>query len=160
MRSKIIVLLTISTIACFLSAAEPHLTDDMQKKNILKNSIPADSLKLKITVGKKVLYARFTHSGTTRDFIRQLPLTLDMQDLNGREKYSGLLQELSKEGSISTTFREGDISYWLGGGIAVFYNNDGHEVKAGLITLARLEKGIELFKGPGSVNVKFEVVSK
>ncbi|OMQ12933.1 cyclophilin-like fold protein [[Flexibacter] sp. ATCC 35103] len=118
------------------------------------------SQKLKITTGKTVLYAEFTDSETTKDFIKMLPLTLNMNDLSGREKYSGISRELSKNGSVKTSFQKGDISYWLEGGIAVFYNQDDHEVKAGLIVLAKIEKGIEIFKESDSMQVKFEFIQK
>lgn len=114
--------------------------------------------KLKITTGKTVLYAEFINSETTKDFIKMLPLTLNMNDLGGREKYSGISNELSKNGSVKTVFQKGDIAYWLGGGIAVFYNQDDHEIKAGLIVLARIEKGIEVFKESDSMQVKFEII--
>lgn len=114
--------------------------------------------KLKISTGKKVLYAQFTNSEATKDFIKMLPLTLDMSDLGNREKYSGISKELSKNGIVKTSFQKGDIAYWLGGGIAIFYNQDDHEVKAGLIVLAKIEKGIDVFKNPDSMQIKFEVV--
>ncbi len=115
------------------------------------------SQKLKITTGKTVLYAEFTDSETTKDFIKMLPLTLNMNDLSGREKYSGISKVLSKNGNVKTSFQKGDLAYWLGGGIAVFYNQDDHKIKAGLIVLARIEKGIEVFKEPESMQVKFEI---
>lgn len=120
--------------------------------------VSTDSLQLKITIGDKVLYAKFKDSPTTQDFIRQLPLTLKMGDLRGREKYSSLAAELTKEGAVSTTFEVGDISYWLGGGLAVFYHQNNSEVKAGLIVMARLENGIEAFSGPDPRDVKFEAL--
>ena len=118
------------------------------------------SQKLKVTAGKTVLYAQLTDSETTRDFIKMLPLTLNMSDLGNREKYSGISKELSKNGSVKTSFQKGDIAYWLGGGIAVFYNQDDHEIKAGLIVLAKIEKGIDIFKESESMQVKFEVIPK
>lgn len=83
-----------------------------------------DSLKLKITVGDKILFASLVDSKTAREFLTMLPLTLTMNDLNGREKYSSITNELSKEGKIKTSFQKDDISYWLGDGIAIFYNQD------------------------------------
>lgn len=115
---------------------------------------------LKITIHGKHIYADFIDSKTTREFIALLPLTLTMEDLGGREKFSSLPKELSKEGKVSTSYEVGDISYWLGGGVAAFYNNDGHQVKAGLIVLARLEKGIVLFERQESLKVTFAAVSK
>jgi len=117
-----------------------------------------DNLQLKISVGDKVLYAKFTNSKSTQDFIKQLPLILTMGDLRGREKYASLSTELSKDATVKTTFEAGDISYWLGGGLAVFYNQDNSTVKAGLIVLAHLDKGVEAFSGTEKVEVKFEAV--
>jgi hypothetical protein len=119
-----------------------------------------ENLRLKITVGEKTVLAEFIDSKTTRDFISLLPLELTMDDLNEREKYSYLPKELSKEGNVTTSFQEGDLSYWLGGGLAAFYNDDKHQVKAGLIVMARLGKDIKLFKVPGAVKVRFEAVKK
>lgn len=116
--------------------------------------------KLKITAGTTTLYAQFKNNETTKDFIKILPLTLHMSDLGNREKYSSISKELSLEGKIQTSFKKGDIAYWLGGGIAVFYNQDGHQVKSGLIVIAQIEKGIEIFKDSESINVKFELVDK
>ncbi|WP_348810722.1 cyclophilin-like fold protein [Flavobacterium maritimum] len=118
-----------------------------------------DSLQLKITVGKSVLYAKFTDSKATQDFIKQLPLTVTMMDLKGREKYCSL-SGISKEGTVKTTFQVGDISYWLGGGLAIFYNQDNSTIKAGLIVLARLENGIDALNGSDSVVVKLEAIKK
>lgn len=118
------------------------------------------NLQLKISIGNKTLMATFIDSKTTQEFISMLPLTLNMDDLGGREKYSALSKELSKTGNVQTSFQKGDISYWLGGGIATYYNNDGHQIKAGLITLARLNSGIEEFQVPSSIKVKFEAVKK
>lgn len=118
------------------------------------------NLQLKITVGDQERIAEFVDSKTTRDFIKRLPLTLTLDDIGRREKYSGISPELFKEGTVKTTYQEGDLSYWLGGGIAAFYHQDDHEVKAGLIVLARLREGIDVFTVPGSVRVSFDVIKK
>ena len=121
---------------------------------------PIDSLKLKITVGEKILYAAIYESGATRNFIQLLPLELDMQDLNRREKYSPLAVRLSNNGTIKNTYEVGDISYWLGGGLAVFYHQDHAVVKAGLIVIAQLKEGIEIFEAAENLKVRFELVKE
>lgn len=119
---------------------------------------PVDSLKLKITVGEKILYAAIYDSEATRDFIQLLPLEMDMQDLNRREKYSAIAVRLSNNGTIKNTYEVGDISYWLGGGLAVFYQQDHTIVKAGLIKIGQLKEGIASFETAENLKVKFEVV--
>ncbi len=119
---------------------------------------PIDSLKLKITVGEKILYAAVDDSEATRNFMQLLPLELDMQDLNRREKYSPLAVRLSNNGTIKNTYEVGDISYWLGGGLAIFYQQDHAIVKAGLIKIGQLKEGIEAFETSENLRVRFEVV--
>jgi|GEM_PF-2443511 len=121
---------------------------------------PIDSLKLKITVGEKILYAAIYESEATRNFMQLLPLELDMQDLNRREKYSPLAVGLSNNGTIKNTYEVGDISFWLGGGLAVFYHQDHAIVKAGLIRIGKLKEGIAAFKSAENLKVRFELVKE
>src|SRR5690606_14289385 len=154
-KFKIIaIILLFGAFAFSCNGQEAKASKDLAKESV----VPTDRRQLMLILGDKVLYAKFKDSPTTQDFIKQLPLNLKMGDLRGREKYSPLAAELSKEGVVSTTFEEGDISYWLGGGLAVFYHQNNSEVKAGLIVLARLENGMEAFSGPDPLDVKFEAV--
>lgn len=121
---------------------------------------PSDSLKLKITVGEKILFAAVDDSEAARDFMQLLPLELDMQDLNRREKYSPLAVRLSNNGTIKNTYEVGDISYWLGGGLAVFYLQDRATVKAGLIKIGKLKEGIGAFETAENLKVRFEVAKE
>lgn len=159
MKKAAILIMTIGIIFPMIVWGDANrITDKIPQVPEQVESI--ENLQLKITVSDRELTATFVDSKTTREFIKMLPLTLSLDDLGKREKYSNLPQELSKEGIVKTTFQKGDISYWLGGGIAAFYNQDNHEVKAGLIVMAKLEKGIDLFSGPNSLKVKFEAVKK
>lgn len=130
------------------------------KDSVLPNAKSMEEVQLKITVAGKSYQTSITDSKTAWEFIAMLPLSLSMEDLNGRGKYSPLPKQLSREGNVQTSFSAGDISYWLGGGLAVFYNADGHEVKAGLIVLAHLDEDLKVFSKPGSIEVTFEAVKK
>ncbi len=140
------------------------LIDGCTKHNKLESrtevKIIADSMKLKITVGEKIIYAEFKNNKTTGDFIKMLPLNLSMQDLKGREKYSSLSENLSYDENVKTSFEEGEIAYWLGGGLAIFYHQDNSEIKAGFISIAQLKDGLEVFKESGNINVKLEAINK
>lgn len=83
-----------------------------------------------------------------------------MQDLNRREKYSSLAVRLPNNGTIKNTYEVGDISYWLGGGLAVFYQQDHTIVKAGLIKIGKLKEGIEVFETAENLKVRFEVAKE
>ena len=151
-----IILFTMLTVGSVYANGERINVND--KPNKMARLPGAQPLRLKLTVGDKTVVLPLIDSQTTREFVKLLPLTLDMNDINNREKYCGLPTKLSGVGSVSTTYKIGDLSYWLGGGIAAFYNHDGREVKAGLIVLAKLEKNVDLFNVTGSVKATFELV--
>lgn len=148
----------VSMSACANSQAD--VNSKRKEETETRTIAPIDTLQLKITIGNKVVYTDFINSKTTQEFVKLLPLTLSMQDLNGREKYSSLSKNLSKDGNIKTTFEEGDISYWLGGGLAIFYHQDNSVIKAGLINIAKLKQGKENFVGSNTIDIKFEAVKK
>lgn len=148
-------------LASIYACAQGKIKDDNRMKKEIRTAVPIiDSLQLKITAGDNVLYTEFKSNKTTDDFIKMLPITLLMQDLNGREKYSSLSETLSKKDGVKTTFEDGEIAYWLGGGLAVFYHQDNSTIKAGLITIAKLKDGKEYFKDSDNIKVKFEAVRK
>ena len=55
---------------------------------------------LKITIGGTILTASLIKSNTTNDFMKLLPLDLDMNDLFNREKYGALPESLSPISAI------------------------------------------------------------
>lgn len=113
---------------------------------------------LKVTVNGTELKATLADNKTAQEFIHILPLTLMMDDGLDREKYVDISQSLTvDENCITKTYELGVIYYWLGGGIAEFYNQDGAEIKHGLVALATLDSGTELFKGTTTIKVTIEL---
>jgi len=81
-------------------------------------------MKIRLTVGDKVLTANLIDSKTTRGFISLLPLTLTLEDYAGTEKISNLPKRLSTEGAPSGIDPSvGDITYYAPwGNLAIFYH--------------------------------------
>lgn len=159
MKQSAIIFLT-KTILVFTVTYGSAIAQPQNAKSAIENNKVTENLKLKVSVGGKQIFASFVDSKVTADFIKMLPLTITMDDLKSREKYASLPIEFAEGGAASKTYQIGDISYWLGGGIAVFYDQDGQQVSAGLIPLAHISSGIEVFNAPGSMRVMFEAVKK
>src|SRR5216117_216190 len=84
------------------------------------NQTPA--MKIRLKVGNKVLTATLADNKTARDFVSLLPLTLNMNDLFGREKYARLPRAISQEGKRTHTYENGDLAYWSPShDVAVYY---------------------------------------
>ena len=115
-------------------------------------------MKIRLTVGDKVLTATLIDSKTTRDFISLLPLTLTLKDYAGTEKVSDLPKRLSTEGAPSGIDPSvGDITYYAPwGNMAIFYRDFGYS--SGLVILGKIDSGTEAFNVVGPVRVTFELM--
>src|SRR5688572_25942962 len=67
-----------------------------------------DSAKLKITVGSNVFTATLSNNPTVTAFRKRLPLTIQMKDLNGNEKFFDLPDNLPTNASNPATIQAGD----------------------------------------------------
>ncbi|MBP1968576.1 hypothetical protein J2Z83_000668 [Virgibacillus natechei] len=109
-----------------------------------------------ITFDNKQLRATLDDNATTRDFIKQLPMTITMHDLHKREKYVEI-SGLADETNISH-FSKGDISYWTPGEAFVIYYKGDHEPLHGLVKLGEILDGVELLENyPDDVEVTIDI---
>ena len=118
-------------------------------------------MKIKITIGGKILTASLADNATAKDFALVLPLNVTMKDLFGREKYGDLPKALSKNGPSKETYEVGEIAYWSPAQqFAVYYHQDGESIPSpGIIPIAKIDAGTDAFNVPGSVKVSLEAVS-
>src|SRR5947207_4736688 len=96
---KILYLLILICISSNLTACNLHKSNSAKLLKV--ENVKTDSMKLKITIGEKVLIATLYDNPTTRDFISLLPLTLTLTDYNGTEKISDLPKKLSTKNAAA-----------------------------------------------------------
>lgn len=117
-----------------------------------------DEIKVKITVGETELTAVFEDNTTSRALVEQMPMTLPMMDLYGREmcyRYGG--------GTFETDtlrydrYEVGDIAYWPpAGSLVILYKQNGEEFERQQI--GHIDEGVDVFDNIGDVDVTFELV--
>ena len=114
---------------------------------------PEDAMTIKITVGGKVFSADIEASETGRAFIAKLPLTLDMSELNGNEKYCYGVP-LPRADKHFGTIAAGDLMLYSGNCIVLFYGSAGGY---SYTRIGRLQStdGLAAALGRGSVTVTF-----
>jgi hypothetical protein len=62
----------------------------------------------------------------TRDFVSMLPLTLRLEEFNGREKIADLPRELDVAGAPGSDPEDGDVIYFVPwGNLGFYYNTEG-----------------------------------
>jgi hypothetical protein len=116
-------------------------------------------MKINIKIGGKVFTANLSDNPTARDFASVLPLKVSMSDLFGREKFGDLPKALSENGPRKTRYEVGDIAYWSPDHqFAVYYRQDGESIPSpGIIPIAKIDGGADVFNVPGSVKVTIEL---
>ena len=124
-----------------------------------KASERTTNMKIRISIADKVVIATVADNATARDFVSLLPLSVSMKDLFGREKYGDLPKALSGNGPRKNTYEVGDIAYWSPDHqFAVYYHQDGESIPSpGVISIAKIDAGVEAFNVPGSVKVTVAV---
>jgi hypothetical protein len=147
--------LIIATVADCTSRAVNASTPDPKQTTSEK----AQNMKIKINIGGKTLTATLADNAAARDFASVLPLTVSMKDLFGREKYGDLPKALSENGPRKTRYEVGEIAYWSPDRqVAIYYRQDGETIPSpGIIPIAKIEAGTEVFNVPGSVKVLIEI---
>lgn len=74
-----------------------------------------------MTVGECRFAITLTDNAAARAFVAQLPLTLDMSELNGNEKHASLPSALPANASRPGTIRNGDLMLYGTQTLVVFY---------------------------------------
>lgn len=117
-----------------------------------------EEMRIRITVGDTELYADLEDNVTTRAWIEQMPMTLSMQDLYGREMcYRYGADAMPTDELRSDGYEVGDIAYWPPrGSLVILYAQNGEQFERQ--HLGHIESGVEIFETTGDVDVTFELV--
>ena len=113
---------------------------------------------INITIGGKTFAAEIEGTETGRAFVSRLPMTLDMSELNGNEKYHYMSEPLPTNAKYYSTIEAGDLMLYGNTCVVLFYG------KAGGYSYTRLGKlkqtnGLVSAVGSGSVSVTFEAAT-
>jgi hypothetical protein len=84
-------------------------------------SVRQEESRMWMTVGERRFAIALTDNAAARAFEAQLPLTLDMSELNGNEKHAELPQALPADASRPGTIRNGDLMLYGSTTLVVFY---------------------------------------
>lgn len=116
-------------------------------------------MKIRITVGDRQLTAALENNATTRAIVEQMPMTLHMMDLYGREMcYRYGAYALPTDNMRDDNYAVGDIAYWApGGSLVILYEQNGE--KFSRQHLGHIDSGVEVFKTTGDTDVTFELIN-
>ena len=122
---------------------------------ITANADAAGDRRIWMAVGERRFAVTLADNEAARAFVSQLPLTLDMPDLNGNEKHVKLPKALPTNATRPGTIRNGDLMLWGSDTLVVFYLT--FDSPYSYTRLGRIENAAALPQalGRGQVRVTF-----
>ena len=115
------------------------------------------NMSIEIEIGEKSFTATLENNETAKAFKKLLPLTINMNDVNGNEKYATLSKNIDKDSANNQgNIKIGDIMCWGSNGLVLFYKNFSTSysyIKIG--TVDNIDGYAEAL-AKGSVQVKFK----
>lgn len=133
--------------------SEESITDE---KSIHTGEEEKTALNIEITVQDRTFYAELYDSETAEKFAEMLPLTLDMSELNGNEKYFYLADDLPTAHTRPDKINSGDIMLYGSNCLVLFY--DSFSTSYSYTPIGHIDDadGLAEALGKGGVTVSFQ----
>lgn len=121
------------------------------------NTVNPTNGTMKITIGTSVFTATFYDNATATAFKSMLPITINMSELNGNEKYFYFSNTLPTNASPGGTIQNGDLMLYGNNCLVLFYESFNTSYSYSRIGKITNTTGLTNAVGNGNVEVKFEM---
>ncbi|PVX46406.1 hypothetical protein C8C85_2262 [Flavobacterium sp. 103] len=153
MKHSFLMLLTFLSIT-ISSASSCNKDDDninTENNNAMTNG------KIKITVNSQTFTATLLDNNSAKAFKKMFPLTINMIELNGNEKYYDLLNSIPTDASNPGTINNGDLMLYGSKTLVLFYKI--FSTSYSYTKLGRIDDvtGLASALGSGNSTVTFEL---
>jgi hypothetical protein len=115
------------------------------------HALHTESAKLRITVGTHVFTATLYNNPTVAAFKSRLPMTINMKELNGNEKYFDLAVNLPTNASNPASIQAGDLRLYGSNTVVLFYKT--FSTSYSYTPMGRIDDASGLAAALGSANV-------
>lgn len=136
-----------------VSSASPETADSISTEETEEKTLPT----LEILVGDTTFTAQMADTEAARQLAERLPMELDMQELNGNEKYCYLSQTLSANASRPASIHTGDLMLFGSDCLVLFYKDFSTSYSYTPIGKLDNSQGLPAALGCGNVTVTFRM---
>jgi hypothetical protein len=147
--------LVVVGMACEAGQNPPSGAPAVAATNTAPASMSQEESRMWMTVGERRFAITLTNNAAARAFAAQLPLTLDMSELNGNEKHGELPKALPASASRPGTIRHGDLMLYGSDTLVVFYLTFNSSYSYTRLGRVDDPDGLSGALGPRSVQVVF-----
>jgi len=152
----LIVVLTLFTFS-FGTASCNKDDDKTPTENNVYGNINPSTTKMKITIGTAVFTATLYDNPSANVFKASLPLSINMTELNGNEKYYDLPNPLPTNASAGGDLKVGDLMLYGNNVLVLFYKNLNTTYNYTKLGYLDNPNGLASALGAGNITVKFEI---
>lgn len=136
--------------------ASPESTEDHIENSAEDSSAGVPVKEIDIIVNGRKYEVSLYDNETAKSFAKTLPLTLEMKELNGNEKYQNLGTPLPSDSSRVERIACGDLMLYGSDCIVLFYKNFNTPYSYTKIGRINDPEGLEQALGTGSVTILFQ----
>lgn len=142
------------------NAVEPEISSTSDTVSTTQQNSNAeeghDMFKIEIVVGERIFYATLYDNEAAKKLLAMLPLTLDMSELNGNEKYYYLDTDLPADASRPSGIKSGDLMLYGNSCLVLFYESFSTSYSYTPLGCINDPSGLSSAIGSGSVQVTFQ----
>ena len=153
MKHLFLIILTFMSI--FISSAS-SCSKENGKINT-ENNTPMANGKIKIKVNSQAFTATLLDNSSAKAFKEILPLTINMIELNGNEKYYDLTQSIQTNPSNTGNIKNGDLMLYGSKTLVLFYKTFSTPYSYTKLGTIDDVTGLTTALSSGNVNVTFEL---
>lgn len=115
---------------------------------------------IQISAGNKTFSAKLYDNQTTQAFIKQMPLTITMDELNGNEKFYYFKDGLPTDSHKPSGMKAGDLMLYGSDCLVLFYESFSTSYSYTRLGAVEDPEGLDDALGNGSVKVTFKLQSE
>lgn len=122
-----------------------------------EQDVEKDKIRVIIRAGGQEFSAVFDENEAAQAIVRQFPLTLNMRELNGNEKYCYLSESYPVDESATGQIRKGDLMLYGDDCLVLFYDTFSTSYQYTSVGHIENPGGLEKALGKGTVEVSFAI---
>jgi hypothetical protein len=122
------------------------------------NQVPdGENIAIIVQIGNRAFPARLFNNATTRAWVERMPMTLNMIEMGGYEKYHNLPYTLPTNTQRVGSVSNGDLMLWQNNCIVIFYQNRSTQYSYTRLGAIENPTGLAEALGRGNVTVTFSI---
>lgn len=135
--------------------------EENRKESNLNDEVQEDSMiDVNVKIGGSNFSAKLYDNETVHQLIKQFPVTYNMSELHGNEKYYYMPDSLPTDSEKPNTINKGEIMLYGSDCLVVFYDTFPNSYSYTRLGYIEEASGLEKAVGKGGVDISFELKRK